>query len=125
LLVEAGYPPEAVLLELYLSGEFAYSFEKMREVGGLEQMKYHSHTSQYGSATRSQRFRPLADPIKQRMGEVLSEIQNGTFAEEWSRNQAQAAQLFEKIRHARANSDMNRWEESARRAFRIGNAARA
>ncbi len=124
LLVEAGYPPEAVLLELYLSGEFAYSFEKMREVGGLEQMKYHSHTSQYGSATRSRRFMHLSDPIKQKMGEVLEEIRSGTFADEWSRHQDQAAQLFAKIREAREHSDMNRWEESARRAFRIGNAAR-
>jgi ketol-acid reductoisomerase len=124
LLVEAGYPPEAVLLELYLSGEFAYSFEKMREVGGLEQMKYHSHTSQYGSATRGARFRPLAEPIKARMGDVLAEIRSGAFAEEWSRNQEQAAQLFEKIREAREKSDMHRWEQRARRAFRIGNAAR-
>ncbi len=124
LLVEAGYPPEAVLLELYLSGEFAYSFEKMREVGGLEQMKYHSQTSQYGSATRSRHFMPLAEPIKQKMGEVLEQIRSGAFAEEWSRNQEQAAKLFERIREARTHSDMNRWEESARQGFRIGNAAR-
>ena len=34
-LVEAGFPPEAVLMELYLSGELAYSFLKMREMGAL------------------------------------------------------------------------------------------
>jgi len=50
LLVEAGYPPEAVLLELYLSGEFAYSFEKMREVGMMKQMDFHSRTSSKKSA---------------------------------------------------------------------------
>ena len=35
-LVEAGYPPEAVLMELYLSGELAYSFMKIRELGMLQ-----------------------------------------------------------------------------------------
>src|SRR6202008_3676998 len=34
LLVDAGYPPEAVLVELYLSGELAYSLEKIPQ-GGL------------------------------------------------------------------------------------------
>jgi ketol-acid reductoisomerase len=58
------------------------------------------------------------------MGDVLAEIRSGAFAEEWSRNQEQAAQLFEKIREAREKSDMHRWEQRARRAFRIGNAAR-
>ena len=56
LLVEAGYPPEAVLLELYLSGEFAYSLEKIRQVGMLRQMDFHSRTSQYGSITRGARY---------------------------------------------------------------------
>ena len=48
-LVSAGYPPEAVLLELYLSGELVYAFEKIRQVGMTRQMDYHSHTSQYGT----------------------------------------------------------------------------
>ena len=57
-LVGAGYPPEAVLLELYLSGELAYAFEKIRQVGMMRQMDFHSHTSQYGSLTRSARGGP-------------------------------------------------------------------
>ena len=36
---------EAVLLELYLSGELAYTFEKIRQVGMMRQMDFHSHTS--------------------------------------------------------------------------------
>jgi ketol-acid reductoisomerase len=80
-LVGAGYPPEAVLLELYLSGELGYTFEKIREVGMMRQMDFHSHTSQYGSLTRSARFADL--DLEARMHAILREIQDGTFAREW------------------------------------------
>jgi ketol-acid reductoisomerase len=122
LLIEAGYPPEAVLLELYLSGEFAYSFEKMREVGMMKQMDFHSRTSQYGTVTRSARFMTLAEPIKEKMSDVLEEIRSGSFADEWSTQQPTAAALFDKIREARDKMPMAKWDEIARTAFKIGNA---
>jgi ketol-acid reductoisomerase len=120
LLVEAGYPPEAVLVELYLSGELAYSLEKMREVGMLRQMDLHSHTSQYGSITRGARFLALHQALRERMAEVLDEIRSGRFAEEWSGRQQQAQQLFEKIRAARDAMPIAEWERRARAGFRIG-----
>jgi ketol-acid reductoisomerase len=122
LLIEAGYPPEAVLLELYLSGEFAYSFDKMREVGMMKQMDFHSRTSQYGTITRGARFMPLAEPIKEKMSEVLEEIRSGKFADEWSKQQPTAAALFEKIREARDKMPVAKWDEITRAAFRIGDA---
>ena len=64
LLVEAGYPPEAVLLELYLSGEFAYSLEKIREVGMTRQTDFHSRTSKYGLVTRAARYFDLDSPLR-------------------------------------------------------------
>ncbi len=122
VLVDAGYPPEAVLLELYLSGEFAYSFEKMREVGMMKQMDFHSRTSQYGTVTRGARFMSLGEPIKEKMDEVLDEIRSGRFANEWSENQADANALFEKIREARDKMPVAKWDQVARTAFRIGDA---
>jgi ketol-acid reductoisomerase len=122
VLVNAGYPPEAVLLELYLSGEFAYSFEKIREVGMMKQMDFHSRTSQYGTVTRSARFMELGEPIKKKMAEVLDEIRSGRFANEWSENQSGANDLFEKIREARDKMPIAKWDHVARTAFRIGDA---
>jgi len=122
LLVEAGYPPEAVLLELYLSGEFAYSFEKMREVGMVKQMDFHSRTSQYGTVTRGARFMALGEPIKEKMSEVLEEIRSGSFADEWSNQQPTATALFDKIREARVQMHVAKREQVARTAFKIGNA---
>ena len=124
LLVEAGYPPEAVLLELYLSGEFAYSLEKMRQVGMTRQMDFHSRTSQYGTVTRGARFLALKEPIEEKMREILDEIRSGRFAEEWSQQQAKAAEIFDKVREARDKMPFTEWEQRARVAFRIGDATR-
>jgi ketol-acid reductoisomerase len=123
LLVEAGYPPEAALVELYLSGEFAYSLEKIREVGMTRQMDFHSRTSQYGSVTRSARFLPFDASLKETMGKILEEIRSGSFAREWSEQQEQAGALLEVVREARDSLPIARWEQRARRAFRIGDAA--
>jgi ketol-acid reductoisomerase len=123
-LVEAGFPPEAVLLELYLSGELAYSFEKMREVGFLRQMDFHSHTSQYGTVTRAARFADLGPTLRERMEAILEEIRSGGFAREWSAQQEGAAETLARVRAARERLPFAEWERRAREAFRIGDAAR-
>jgi ketol-acid reductoisomerase len=121
-LVAAGYPPEAVLLELYLSGEFAYTLQKIREVGLMRQMDFHSRTSQYGSVTRAGRFADLDGVLRERMQGVLEEIRSGRFSEEWSRQQASAGETLARIREAREQLPLARWERAARTAFRIGDA---
>ncbi len=122
LLVGAGYPPEAVLLELYLSGEFAYSLEKIREVGMVRQMDFHSRTSQYGSITRGIRYLEFDAALKTKMGEILDEIRSGRFAQEWTQKQEQANALFEKVRQAREKLPHTQWEDRARVVFGIGDA---
>jgi ketol-acid reductoisomerase len=120
LLVEAGYPPEAVLLELYLSGELAYTLAKMREVGVLEQMDFHSQTSQYGSITRAGKFAHLGEPMKRSMTEVLESIRSGEFAAEWSGMKEKGAEILADVKAARAKLPFAQWERSTRQAFRIG-----
>jgi ketol-acid reductoisomerase len=119
-LVEAGYPPEAVLLELYLSGELAYSFQKIRELGMLRQHELHSHTSQYGTVTRSARYADLEPALRQKMQETLEEIRSGRFAREWSSDRGDKLELLKQVRQMQAAMPMTRWEDTARRAFRIG-----
>lgn len=124
-LAEAGYPPEAVLMELYLSGELAYSFLKMREMGALRQHELHSHTSQYGTMSRSLRYFDLDPMLKQKMQQSLEEIRSGAFAQEWSTNREEKLQFIKQAREIQANLPMTRWEDDTRRAFRIGDAAAA
>ena len=114
-LVEAGFPPEAVLLELYLSGELAYSLERMAREGSIPQMKHHSHTSQYGSLSRGARF--LSPELRERMQTVLEEIRSGAFAKEWTEEQRQGLPRFEALKKAADRQPMAEWEDAARRAF--------
>jgi ketol-acid reductoisomerase len=118
-LVSAGYPPEAVLLELILSGEFEYTFAKIREVGMLKQMDYHSTTSQYGSLSRGIRFAELIGPLQERMRVVLEEIRSGSFAEEWSRNQEAKLEELNELKALREMIPFSDWERRARTAFRM------
>jgi ketol-acid reductoisomerase len=122
-LIEAGFPPEAVLMELYLSGEFAYSLEKGRELGMRQQHLLHSHTSQYGTITRAPRFFDLGGPLREKMAAVLGEIRSGAFAREWSSDRDAKLALLEKAHKAAEGTPMARWEDATRAAFRIGRAA--
>jgi len=123
-LVGAGYPPEAVLLELILSGEFEYTFTKIREVGMLKQMEYHSHTSQYGSLTRGVKFAELIGPLQERMGEVLENIRSGEFCREWSGERQDSMKRLEDLKALRDQMPFAEWEQRARSAFRMDRATR-
>lgn len=79
--VESGYPPEAVFIEIFMSGEFSYHIKKMTEVGLFDQTRLHSTCSQYGSMSRGLRY--VNPDLKEQMKKTLGEIQDGSFAEEF------------------------------------------
>lgn len=79
--VEAGFPPEAVVLELYMSGEMAYVFKAMAELGLMKQARLHSLTSQFGGMIRSMALN--REEIERNMREALDDILSGAFAREW------------------------------------------
>ena len=78
-LVEAGYPPEFAyfecLHEMKLIVDLIYEggFTRMNEVV--------SNTAEYGGHTRGSRV--IGPEVKERMKEVLKEVEDGTFANEW------------------------------------------
>jgi len=98
VLVEAGFPPEIVALELYGSGEAAEIFAQMARVGVIEQMRLHSHTSQYGTLSRGPRMLP--DAAKDSLRAALREIRSGAFATEWRAEQEAGYPRFEALRQA-------------------------
>jgi ketol-acid reductoisomerase len=78
-LVEAGYQPEIayfeVCHELKLIVDLIYQ-------GGFSYMRYSvSDTAEYGDYTRGPRV--IDDMVKDEMGQILAEIQDGSFAREW------------------------------------------
>lgn len=95
-LVEAGYQPEIayyeVMHELKLIVDLFYE-------GGLAKMiEFVSETAQYGDYTRGPRV--VDDSVKQRMKQVLAEIQDGTFAHEWTAEYAAGLPNYKKFRQA-------------------------
>jgi len=78
-LVEAGYAPEMAyfecLHEVKLIVDLIYE-------GGIANMRYSiSNTAEYGDFTRGPRI--INSETKQRMRDILTEIQSGQFAREW------------------------------------------
>jgi ketol-acid reductoisomerase len=78
-LVEAGYPEEMAYFETF--HELKLIVDLMYE-GGIYDMRYSiSNTAKYGDITRGPRV--VDEGVKERMKEVLTEIQEGNFAKEW------------------------------------------
>ena len=78
-LVEAGYQPEIAyfecLHELKLLVDFIHE-------GGMASMRYTiSDTAEYGDYTRGPRV--VDEHVRETMRQILTEIQDGTFAREW------------------------------------------
>jgi len=78
---EYGLSPEAAILELYASEELAEGAKAMAEEGLIEQLKYHSRTSQYGQLTRIRRY---YQKIKEIVEKEAAEIWSGEFAREFA-----------------------------------------
>jgi ketol-acid reductoisomerase len=97
-LIEAGYQPEVAYFECL--HELKLIVDLMYE-GGLARMRYSiSETAEYGDYVSGPRV--VDDGAKERMKEVLGEIQDGTFARNWIlENQANQAS-FRAIRRQQA-----------------------
>lgn len=78
-LVEAGYEPESAYFECM--HEMKLIVDLMYE-GGMGKMRYSiSNTAEYGDYVSGKRV--IGPEVKEHMKEVLSEIQDGTFAKNW------------------------------------------
>jgi len=96
-LVEAGYSPQVAyfecLHELKLIVDLLYE-------GGLDRMhRFVSDTASYGDLTRGPRV--IDDAAKDRMTEVLRQIQDGTFAAEWRREHEAGGDHYDSLKRQR------------------------
>jgi ketol-acid reductoisomerase len=93
-LVEAGYAPEIAyfecLHEVKLIVDLIYE-------GGLDRMRYSiSNTAEYGDLTRGEQV--VGDATRQAMKKTLSDIQDGTFAREWIKENKDGCPRFNELR---------------------------
>jgi ketol-acid reductoisomerase len=97
-LVDAGYQPEVAyfecLHELKLIVDLMYR-------GGLAYMRYSiSDTAEYGDYTAGPRL--VTDATRAEMKKILAEIQDGTFATNWIRENETGRKAFDKMRSKEA-----------------------
>jgi ketol-acid reductoisomerase len=101
-LVDAGYDPEMAyfecLHELKLIADLMY--EK-----GLAGMRYSiSNTAEYGDYTRGKRV--ITEETRQKMREILTEIQSGDFAREWIAENRAGQESFKRMRSEQAGTQI-------------------
>lgn len=76
--VEAGIPPEALVMEMYMSGEMESVFRAFREVGFFRAANLHGPTAMYGGFVRT--FELMTSDLPARFKAALESIQSGEFA---------------------------------------------
>jgi ketol-acid reductoisomerase len=95
LLTEAGVSPEVALLELYASGELGEIGHAMASRGIWDQLKLHSHTSQFGQLTHGPQF--IGEDTETLMRKAIREIKDGTFSKRWASEQKAGSPTFHKL----------------------------
>jgi ketol-acid reductoisomerase len=92
----SGLPAEALVMDLYLSGEVAQSLQAAAEVGFYEQSRLHSLTSQYGGMMRAMELDGA--PLRAHFARVLEDVQSGAFATRWHQERMSDNRRFEQLR---------------------------
>ena len=104
VLVEAGYPPELAYFECM--HEMKLIVDLYYE-GGLFRMNYSvSDTAEYGGMTRGTRV--ITEQTKNDMKNILLEVQNGNFAKEWIKENADGQPKLNELRDKNKNHQIEK-----------------
>jgi ketol-acid reductoisomerase len=111
----AGLPPEALALELYLSGEMAATWQSFARHGFYAGVRLHGHASAYGGFVRLGGID--LEGMKSSFAAILGEITDGTFARQFQEELAAGSPTAELIDAMVAGDDpLTRAETAVRRS---------
>jgi ketol-acid reductoisomerase len=113
VMLEEGIPLEAILTELFLSGEVERTYRLLRLEGYAAQMEHHSPTSQYGQLSRVPEFAHLdvAGPMRG----IVEGITSGRFADEWDAERDAGFPRFQELKAAAVGPGIAEFEADLRR----------
>jgi ketol-acid reductoisomerase len=113
VMLEEGIPLEAILTELFLSGEVERTYRLLRLEGYAAQMEHHSPASQYGQLSRVPEFAHLdvAGPMRG----VVEGITSGRFADEWDAERDAGFPRFRALKEAAVGPAIVEFEADLRR----------
>ena len=112
VMLEHGIPLEAILTELFLSGEVERTYRLLRTEGYAAQMEHHSPASQYGQLSRVANFEHL--DVAAPMRSIVDDIAEGRFAEEWSAERDAGFPTFEQLKREAVGPEIVAWEQELR-----------
>jgi ketol-acid reductoisomerase len=112
IMMEEGIPIEAILTELFLSGEVERTYRLVRLEGGAAQTLHHSPTSQYGQLSRVGRYDHL--DVSSTMRELVGDITSGRFADEWDAERDAGYPRLEALRDKALAPEILAFEEDLR-----------
>ena len=112
VMIEHGIPIEAILTELFLSGEVERTYRLVRLEGGAAQTLHHSPTSQYGQLSRIGRYDHL--DISSTIRELMTDITSGRFADEWDAEREAGYPVLDALRGKALAPEILAFEEDLR-----------
>jgi ketol-acid reductoisomerase len=113
VMLGEGIPLEAILTELFLSGEVERTYRLLRLEGYAAQMEHHSPASQYGQLSRVPEFTHL--DVAGPMQKVVDGIKDGSFADEWDAERDAGFPRFKELKDAAVGEGMAEFEADLRR----------
>jgi ketol-acid reductoisomerase len=111
-MLEHDIPLEAILTELYLSGEVERNYRLLRERGFVRQLGLHSPTSQYGQLSRRGAYDHL--DVASRMRALADDIASGRFADEWDAESRAGHQRLRELKERFAGPAVQAFEDHVR-----------
>jgi ketol-acid reductoisomerase len=118
VMLEQGIPLEAILTELFLSGEVERTYRLVRTEGYAAQMAHHSPVSQYGQLSREGRYDHL--DVAATMRDIVDGIASGRFADEWDAERDAGFAEFERLKSAAVGPEIVEFERDLRRQLGEG-----
>ena len=93
--VEAGLPPEALVCELYMSGEMSRTISTMATAGFFESVRWHGLVAMYGGFLGTMGLD--GEGMERHFREVLEQIRTGGFARKLQEEEAQGYPVLDLI----------------------------
>ncbi len=113
---QAGLPAEAMVVELYMSGEMARTLQAFADNGFFRSVTWHGLSAAYGGFLRTTEIDVQA--MQQHFREVLEDIRSGGFARRFQEEQAGGYPTLALIETITSGEDpMTRAEERVREAL--------
>src|SRR6266542_3426287 len=113
---QAGLPAEAMVVELYMSGEMARTLQAFADNGFFKSVTWHGLSAAFGGFLRTTEIDMAA--MQRHFGEILADIQSGGFARRFQDEQANGYPTLAAIQSITSGQDpMTKAEERVREAL--------